>query len=210
MTPQYFKGDAKEIKFDTVGKGPIDLTGLALDQFYDEAFDCAEFLLMLYDEGRVPFSDRVPRDAFVSFLIQCIANANFIGTYESYIFLVNGIFGEGSSIFFGTPVAGKITMIISSSSTANFTFVARELIDGGYEYFDMVTGDGETLEFVGFPGIESEAELQQLLAEFIPAGIYADITLVIFTTFLFAVDDGGDFTISDDLGNDIIFFELGG
>lgn len=211
MTPQYFKGNAEERKVDYCGQGAMDLTGLSLDQFYIDAFECTDFLLMLYDEGRVPFSDRVPRAAFVNFLIQCIANANFIGTYESYIFLINGIFGEGSSIFFTETDPGVVTMIISSSATIRFGFVTRELVDGAYEYFDMVTGAGETLEFAGLPGIDSEAELKQLLAEFIPAGIYADITLVIFTTYLFLVEDvDGESTINDGAGNDIIFFELGG
>lgn len=212
MTPEYFKGDADEIKMDTSGSGPIDTIALALDQFFDEAFECSEFLLMLYDEGRMPFSDRVPREAFVNFLVQCIANANFIGTYESYLFLVNGIFGQGSSIFFEETDPGVVTMTISSEATTRFGFIVREISSGGdYEYFDIVTSNNETLEFVGFPGIDSEAELKRLLAEFIPAGIYADITLIFFSTSLFLVeDDDGESTIVDELNNDIIFFELGG
>lgn len=211
MTPQYFKGNADEIKIDTCGSQIMDLTSESLDQFFDECFDTVDFLLMLYDEGRMPFSDRIPREAFVAFLIECIANANFIGTYESYIFLVNRIFGAGSSVFFGAISAGTLEMQVSSSNSIGFDFVARELNEAGsYDFFEIITHLGENISFVGFPSIESEAELKQLLSEFIPAGIYPDITLVLFTTSLFLVSDGGDFTIIDDQANDIIFFELGG
>lgn len=212
MTPQYFKGNADEIKIDTCGKDILDIQGLSLDQFFEGAFDSAAFLLMLYDEGRMPFSDRIPREAFVDFLIECIANANFIGSYESYLFLVTRIFGAGSTVFFEETAPGVLTMTISSESTLRSTFVVREFnAEGGYDFFDIVTSFGETLEFVGFPGIESESELNQLLAEFIPAGIYPDITLVFFSTSLFLVEDvDGESTIVDELDNDIIFFELGG
>jgi hypothetical protein len=211
MTPQYFKGDADEVKMDAVGSPVMDLAGAALDQFFDEAFDSAGFLLMLYDEGRMPFSDRIPREAFIGFLVECIANANFLGTYESYIFLVNSVFGAGSSVFFEEVSPGVLTMTVSASNSVEFDFQVREFSDGAYETFLIVTANDENIEFVGFPGIESEAELSQLLSEFVPAGIFPDITLVLFSTSLFLIeDDDGEATIVDELNNDIIFFELGG
>lgn len=209
MTPQYFKGDATEIKYYQSGSEIMDLQGQFLDQFFDEAFDCAAFLLMLYDEGRMPFSDRIPREAFISFLIECIANVNFIGSYESYIFLITRIFGAGSTLFFEEVTPGVLTLTVSASTTTDFDFVAREYTNGAYETFGVTTAAGEFLVFQGFPGIDNEAELKQLLSEFVPAGIYADINLVLFTTSLFLVDDSGSFTIVDHLNNDIIFFELG-
>lgn len=195
---------------ELVGQGPMDATGQALDSFFDEAFDCAAFLLMLYDEGRVPFSDRVPREAFVQFLIECIANANFIGTYESYIFLINAIFGANSGVFFEVTAAGVLTMTVSATNTVESGFQTRELIDDQYVTSDIITNLGEELVFTGFPGINSEAELKQLLSEFVPAGIFQDIAMVIFSTSLFLVEDGGEATIVDDQANDIIFFQLGG
>ena len=211
MTPQYFKGDAIERKVDQATVPIMDIISLARDQFSDDALEAESFLLMLYDEGRMPFSDRIPRAAFISFLKECIANASFIGTFESYIFLIKSIFGEESSVFFEQVTPGVLTMTASSSNSVSFDFVARETSGGAYEFFEIITHAGENIEFAGFPGIESEAELGRLIAEFVPAGIFADITLVLFSTSLFLVETGdGDFTIVDDQNNDIIFFELGG
>ena len=210
MSPQYFKGDADELKFDASGAEIMDFTSGELDSFLDGCFEAADFLLAMYDDGRMPFSDRIPRAAFIGFLIECIANANFVGSHESYIFLINSIFGGGSSVFFEHDTPGVLTMTVSATNTVDYDFVFREFIDGAYVTSQAVTFNGELLEFTGFPGIESEAELKKLLAEFVPAGIYPDISLIIFTTSLFLVDDGGSYTITDELFNDIIFFELGG
>lgn len=211
MTPQYFKGDATEIKYYQSGSDIMDLQAGFLNEFFDNAFDNAAFLLMLYDEGRMPFSDRIPREAFISFLIECIANVNFIGSYESYIFLITRIFGAGSSVFFEETAPGVLTLTASATNTIDYDFVVRELIDGEYVISQITTELDELVEFAGFPGIESEAELKQLLAEFVPAGIFPDITLIIFSISLFLVeDDDGFATVIDDQNNDIIFFELGG
>lgn len=190
----------------------MDLTGNALDQYFNQAFESAEFLLMLYDEGRMPFSDRIPREAFISFLLEAMANANFIGSHESYIFLITRIFGAGSEVFFDPDHdPGVLKLTASATNTYNYDFIAREFIDGAFVESNIVTDIGEQLEFAGFPGIESEAELKLLLSEFVPAGIYPDITLIIFSVSLFLVEDvDGESTIVDDLNNDIIFFELGG
>lgn len=211
MTPQYFKGTAEELKIDAAAAPIFNLLSLDKDHFRDGAFDAIDFLLMLYDEGRMPFSDRIPREAFVAFLLEAIANATFIGSHESYIFLVDRIFGAGSSVFFDPAHApGVLKMQVSASSSVGYTFLAREFNGTSYDTFEIITAAGEELEFSGLPGIESESELVSLLSEFVPAGIYPDITLIIFATSLFAVDDGGYFTLVDDENNDIIFFEIGG
>lgn len=206
MSVQYFKGDDQELKFYESAAPLMDATSADLSRFSEGAYTAADFLLMLYDEGRFPFSDRVPREAFVAFILGCISNSNFIGTYESYIFLVQSIFGAQSLISFDETDPGVLNMTVSTSSSLAFDFV---VLDGSTIY-SLVTAEGETLSLFGIAGIENEAELNALLAEFVPAGIYPNIELVLFSTSLFLVDDGGDYTIVDDDANDIIFFELGG
>ena len=206
MSVQYFKGDETELKFYNSAAPLMDATSADLSAFSEDAYLAADFLLMLYDAGRFPFSDRVPRAAFVSFIKGCISNSNFIGTYESYIFLVKSIFGADSEVFFEETDPGVLNMTVSTTSSVAFDFVVLD----GSTITTLLTAEGETLSLFGIAGIENEAELNALLAEFVPAGIYPNIELVLFSTSLFLVDDGGDYTIVDDDANDIIFFELGG
>ncbi len=206
---QNFKGDATELKMQLAASAPFDLCSAALDQFFAGGYDSSDFLLMLYDAGRMPFSDRVPRDSFVSFIAEAIPNFPVTGTFEAYIFILDAIFGDQTEVEFDVPSAGKLEMIVNAAASLDFDFQGREFSDSVYTTFEIVTMDDETIQFTGISGIDSEAELTQLLAELIPAGIWPDIALTFFTLSEFVAEDpvGEFYTVVDWLGNQIVFYE---
>ena len=104
---QAFKGDAVEQQFQNAGRSPFDACTVSKDDFFQDGYTSADFLLMLYDAGRMPFSARVPRDAFVRFIRQAIPNFNFTGTFESYLFILNSIFGEAVEVLFNLVKAAS-------------------------------------------------------------------------------------------------------
>jgi hypothetical protein len=205
MITQKFKGDDTELKMEAAAESAFDLCDVSLDKFYQEGYDASPFLLMLYDEGRMPFSDRVPRDSFVEFIREALERFPFTGTFESYIFILQAIFGPGSGVLFNVPAAGKLEILVNASSSLEFDLVAREVIEGVITEFTMVDYLGNTLTARGLSGIDSEFELQMLLAELIPAGIFPDITLAFFALYSFV--DYLDNSIVDHLGNQIVFIE---
>jgi hypothetical protein len=69
---QNFKGDSTELKYLAAGEPAFEITRVSLHEFFQGCYDADEFLLMLYDSGRMPFSSRVPREAFVNFIRQAI------------------------------------------------------------------------------------------------------------------------------------------
>lgn len=204
---QNFKGDELELNIQAAGTPAFDSCSLALDEFFEGCYESGDFLLSLYDEGRMPFSDRVPRDSFVAFIKQAIPNFPVTGTFDSYLFIIQAVFGAGSGVLFEVPAAGKLNMLINSSTSIDFDFQAREFSNGEYNYFDILTSSGDGLGFKGISGIDSEAKLNQLLSELIPAGVFTSITLTFFTLFQW-VSTGGDLMV-DNLGNQIVFFQLG-
>jgi len=208
---QKFKGDATELKMELAAKPAFDLVSASLDQYYDGAYEAEDFLLSLYDEGRMPFTDRVPRDAFVAFIKQAIPNFKFTGTFEAYLFIIRSIFGEDAEVLFTVPDPGKLEVIVNSSSALAFDWQAFEFVDGESLTYEMTTHDGDLLQFRGIPGISSQAQLDQLLSELIPAGIYTEITLQFFELSDFIAEDpvGEFFSIIDHLDNQIVFFEIG-
>ncbi len=205
MITQKFKGDDLELRMEAAASPAFDLCSVALDEFLADGYLASPFLLMLYDEGRMPFSDRVPRDSFVEFFKEALERFPFTGTFEAYIFIIQAIFGSGSGILFDVPAPGKIEMLVNASSSLEFQFIAKEFIDGEYVESLIVDSDDNLLQFSGISGIDSEYELKQLLAELIPAGIFPDITLAFFSLFNFIDDD--DNSIVDDSGNQIVFIE---
>ncbi len=208
---QNFKGDAKELKMQAVAGSILDTTDIALDEFYLSGFDCDAFILTLYDDNRMPFSERIPRDAFASFIKQAMSQFPFTGTFESYLFILRGIFGSESEIFFDVPSPGNLEIEVNAVSALEFDFVARELVDSEYVFYNMVDYDDNQLVFRGIAGIETASELELLFSEIMPAGINPDIGLTFYSFFTFlAWDDDGEYDMVDHLDNSIIFREIGG
>lgn len=211
-TPQKFKGDALEVKMRAVAEPLFDITNIALDEFYENGFDAAPFLLMLYDEDRVPFSERIPRAAFVDFIRQALINFPVTGTFDSYLFVLRSIFGADTEIFFDVPDPGKLSIDVGALTNSEFDFVAREFIDGEYVFYEMVDYDLNILTFRGLPGIETEYELNLLFSEIMPCGISPDITLQFVSRSFWIAEEPGDmfFDMIDSAYNNIIFYEVGG
>lgn len=205
MIPQYFKGDDIEMRMDAAGKPAFDITNAALDAFFADQGNATPFLLMLYDSGRMPFSDRVPRDSFPAFFREALARFPFTGTFEAYIFILEAIFGQGSGVLFEVPAPGKLEISVNAASSLEFGWQAFEQDGDSQVISDMTDHLGNFITFAGVSGIDSEYELKMLLSEIIPAGIYAEVVLAFFALFNF-VDDGNN-AIVDHLGNQIVFIE---
>lgn len=203
-----FKGDADELKMRLVAEPVFDLTNSALNDFYAQGFDTNSFLLMLYDEKRMPFSERIPRAAFVDFVREALGNFPVTGTFESYIFVLKSIFGPDTEINFDVPASGKLGIEINAIASSEFDFIGREFISGDYQFFNMVDEIGNTLIMTGVPGIENAYELGLLFSEIIPAGITPTLFLQFIVRSDFIADDGSD--MLDDSNNQIIFYEIGG
>lgn len=210
MDVQLFKPtDANEVKIDAVAEAVFSPTSLALDDMLAGAYNSSPFLLMLYDEGRMPYSARINREAFVAFIKEALSRFPVIGTFESYIFILKAVFGDLSEILFEVPVAGKLAIEVNAVSGLEFDFLGREYVDGAYEYFDIVTmGDEDTLTFRGLSGIDTEYELALLFSEMMPGGIVPDITLnIVDRSFFIGDDTDGEYFVIDDADDQIIFIE---
>lgn len=211
MTYQTFKNDIAEQKMHASGAPAFDLVSRALDEFYQGGETCDAFLLMLYDSGRMPFSQRIKREVFVSFIKKALANFPQIGSFESYLFILREVFGVESDIFFEVPAPGKLNLFVNAVSDITFDALGRELNDGVYSFFDIGTQGAETIVFRGLSGIETEHDLSLLFSEIMPAGIFPDIALEFYSRSVFTgEDETGVFDLIDHLGNQLIFVETGG
>lgn len=207
MITEKFKNDPPELKMEASAKPAFDICSAALDDFYAGKYDANPFLLMLYDEGRMPFSTRVPRDSFVAFIREALARFQFAGTFEFYIFIIQNVFGGGSQVLFSVPSPGKLEMTVNAANTLDFNFAVKEFISGEFVESTIVDSDGAEIIFTGIAGIDSQYELEQLFAELIPGGIVPAITLTFFTLYDFITDDGGVAQMITSDGDSIVFIE---
>lgn len=213
---QKFKGDALELKMIACAEPALSITGAALDDFYQGAYDADDFILGLYDAGRMPFSQRIGRDVFISFIKKALANFPTIGTFDSYLFILWEIFGTESEITFTVPAPGKLEIAVNAISDTTFESLVRELTPGSggtsysYDLFTLSTMDGYDIAFRGISGIETEYELNLLFAEIIPAGIVPTISLEFFSKYVFITFEDDPSEMITHLGDEIVFIEIGG
>lgn len=206
MEPQFFKeSDSNEAKMYAVGASVFDPISADLDDFLENGFDSAPFLLMLYDEGRAPYYARIPRAAFVAFIKEALSRFPVIGSFESYIFILKAVFGENSESRFEVTTPGKLLITVDATPNSEYEFIGREFVDGAYTEFTMTDYVDDTIIFRGFSGIATVEELELLFSEIVPTGITPEITLN-FGVISDWVDET-DSDISDEDDEGIMFLE---
>lgn len=208
---QFFKGDAEEQKMYGAGAPAFALTKASLDEFWAEAYDSTPWLLQLYDENRMPFSQRVNRNAFVAFIREALKRFPFTGNFDSYLFVIWAIFGSDANIIFTVTAPGKLSIDVNAISGLEFDFIGKGFDGSGFETFNVTTMDGDQIIFRGIAGIETEYELQLLFSELMPAGIVPNISLTFFDYSPFIGEDGsGTFNMISHDGDQLVFWEIGG
>jgi hypothetical protein len=208
METEKFKGDETELKFEAAGQPALDQISISLDDFYANSFEASPFILMLYDQKRVPFYDRVKRIAFVEFYKEILKRFPVVGTFDTYLFVLGAIFGSVSDIRFDVPLPGVLYVDVNSASNLEFDFIGR---DAEGNIFEMIDDQGYNIAFRGISGIETAYDLELLFSEIMPAGISPHVSLSFFSKYNFIAEDASDeiSDVIDSFGNNIIFTEVG-
>ncbi len=202
-----FKGNADELKVIDAVSPVFDSTSESLDEMYAGASDSSAFLLMLYDENRVPYAQRIKRDSFVNFYREALSQFPVTGTFDSYLFILGSVFGFESEIFFDTPSPGTLEITLNIVNELTYDFIGR---DSSGEFL-ISTQDGiDTLAFRGISGFESEHDIELLFSELVPVGILPTYLINFYEYFNFvAEDDSTLYDMIDSDGNIIVFYEIG-
>jgi hypothetical protein len=176
---QYFKGDALEQKFDDAGEPIMSELLLQKDLFFAGAYECAPLGELLFDNDRSPLSNAIPREIFRLAFKEIFDAFVEVGTFESYITVFQKIFGEDVGIVFTVPDPGKLNIDITATNVELSEFIARYIEDNTYIFDEVIDDEGDNIVFQSIQGFESQAELEQMLFEMVPAGIYTEITLTL-------------------------------
>lgn len=176
---QSYKGDATELKMIAAGTPPLNAVSLALDDFYAGAYETQALGLMIFDNGFAPLANAIRRDIFAKSFKQIFDQFLQAGSFESYLTVFRKIFGDDVEVTFTVPAAGKLTIEINATDTEESDFVARQVVSNEFVYSPVVTQEGDQLVFSSIQGFTSEYELETMLFELVPAGIFTQITLTI-------------------------------
>lgn len=180
METQFFKADETELKFYNAGKGVAEDFELEKDEFFAGAYQCQVLGEILFDSGRSPLANAIPRDIFVTSFSVIYDSFLVSGSFESYLQTFRNIFGNDVDVTFTIPAAGKLQIDIEAQDIVLEEFFAKSIVNNAYAFDQIITKTGsEEIVFQSIKGFETEYELEQMLFEMVPAGIFTDINLTI-------------------------------
>jgi hypothetical protein len=176
---QFFKGDSTELKYYESGRTILETLSGQKSEFFTECYGCFVLGELLYDNNYAPLANAIPRDIFRESFAILFESFLAAGSFESYITVFQNIFGADVEITFTVPAPGKLNIDIVASGLETYGMTIREIIDDAYEYFTLVDDEGDRIVLQAVKGFESQYELEQMLFEMVPAGIYTEITLTV-------------------------------
>lgn len=177
---QYFKGDTTEIKYYESGKAIMDSTSLQRDEFFDDAYACQALGDLIVESNISPLARAIPQEIFRESFPQIVQSFIEVGTFESYISVFKKIFGDDVDINFTVPAPGKLNIDIEAEGIELYNLAVRYIQNNAYIYDDLITQDGvDEIMVQNIKGFQSQYELERMLFEMVPAGIYTEITLTL-------------------------------
>lgn len=176
---QYFKGDDFELSMEASALPTLETIEDSLDEFYADAYECQAFGDLIYDTGRSPLANAIAQNIYRTTFNEVFENFRVAGSFESYIAVFEKIFGESVDITFTVPAPGKLEIDIIAEGIIESNFGARQIEDDNYVLYDIVDYDGDNLIFQTIQGFQSQYELEQMLFEMVPDGIWTQITLAL-------------------------------
>lgn len=176
---QYFKGDALELKMIACAQLIIDQISEQKTLFFDNAYESYPLGDVLFDTGRSPLSNAIPRTIFRESFNQIFTSFTVAGSFDSYIDVFTKIFGDTVEITFTIPNPGELHIDIVADGVLISDFIARTIVADAYVNDNVVDDVDDQIVFQTVKGFESQYELEQMLKKMVPAGIYTEITLTL-------------------------------
>lgn len=176
---QFFKNDEKEIKIVQAGDAPFDLKGLELDAFFEGCYEAFPLGDLLWENNRSPLANAILQSIFRESFPEIIGAFVVAGSFESYLSVFRKIFGDDVEVTFTVPDPGKLQIDIVAAGFELSEFIARRIENNAYVFDEIVDEEGDNIVFQTIKGFQTQYELEQMLFEMVPAGIYTEITLTV-------------------------------
>lgn len=177
--PQFFKGDATELKYYNSGLPISDALSAQKDLFFDEAYACFVLGELLYDNEYSPLANAIPREIFRESFATVFDAFLVAGSFESYLTVFRNIFGDDVEVTFTVPDPGKLQIDIVAAGFQLSEFITRYIQSNAYVFDEIIDDEDDNIVFQTVKGFESQYELEQMLFEMVPDGIYTEITLTV-------------------------------
>lgn len=171
---QYFKGDDFEVKLSGAASEVLTRLMDEMRAWFDGAYASAGLGAILYDNNLVPLTRAVARDIFIKNYGSILEKWEYIGSFESYLYVFTQIFGPDTVITFNRLAAGALEINITTSQTQLFNWVAN-VEEQNY----VVDHEGNRINLRQVAGIGDFYEVQNVLDSLNPAGIFVRVNFTL-------------------------------
>ncbi len=177
---QKFKGDDIENKYIASGTPLMDMLSTAKDEFFADAYNAGPLGDLLHDINRSPLANAITLEVFRTSFNTIYEAFRKSGSFESYLTVFRKIFGDDVDVEFTVSAPGKLTIDIVAQHLEENFFVARHVSHNVYAFDNVIYYDDTDQGYILFQsvkGFKTQYELEQMLFELVPDGIFTDINL---------------------------------
>ena len=173
---QHFKGDDLELKIEGASGEVFTHLLAEMGKWFDNAYQSAGLGAILYDNELMPLSRTIARDIFIKNYGQILEKWEYIGSFESYLFVFMQVFGPSTIISFEKLAPAALKISITTTQTELFKWLVKL---GTTDYASDHYGNHINLRKLG--GIGNFYEVQSVLDSLNPAGIYLLVDFKLIT-----------------------------
>lgn len=149
------------------------------DDFYDGAWTASPLGDVLYQLSRDPTAGVVTQDTFRQAFPAIHEIFSRPGTFEFYLEVFRAIWGQDVEVEFEVPDPGELLINIEALTAQQDDWIARSIVDNKYVFDEIVDHEGDNIAFQTRQGIKTQKEVDALILEIYPAGVWVQTTLVI-------------------------------
>lgn len=179
MGVEFFKGDTTEKKVYDAGKSAFDFTSIQLDAFFEDAYKTQVLGDLIYTDGRTPLAKAIKQSIFRQIFTSLFESFIVAGSLESYLSVFKAIFGNDVEVEFTVPAPGKLNIDIVSTGIELADLLSRYIENNAYLFDEIVNEDGDNIALQVLKGFDTQYEVEQMLFEMVPGGIFTNITLTV-------------------------------
>lgn len=176
---KFSPNDEVESKVIEVLKPLLDTLEADRIDFFEGAYTSYPLGNVLYDLDASPLAGSISREVFRTSYFAIHDLFTRPGTFDFYIEVFKAIFGDDVELEFEIPAPGKLNINVQALTIIQDRLIARSIVSGAYVYDEIVDHEGDFLVAQVTQGPKTQSEIDAIMIEIKPQGIWVETSLVI-------------------------------
>lgn len=157
----------------------LELMSSEKDEFFSGAYESFNLGDVLYNLRRGPLAGDISQEVYRSSYFAIYELFTRPGTFEFYLHVFRALFGESVDVQFTVPSPGVLLINVEALDILLSDILGRDIVNNAYEYIEVIDHDGNNIAGQGSQGPKTQTEMDAIMIEIKPHGIWVQTSLVI-------------------------------